>query len=316
MGLYWKLDQVHDYRFLGHNFSVGPSYLVDIPSNILNSMVFPDFYALKDIAAYKYILMISIIGSIESVLTVIAVDSITKNKSQLNRDLLGVGIGNLICSLLGGLPMISEVVRSKANIDNGAACRYSNFFHGFFLLLFVSLFVPIIREIPFAALAAMLIITGFRLASPKLFAHVLDVGMDQLLLFMTTLVMTLATDLLIGVLSGCALKVFLHLVRGASLKEMFIANISIQKGDRQVNIKINGPAVFTNFLSFESEVLNHCRNNKPIVVDFSGATLIDHTTLLSITTMANEVGNSRLTFYGLDKFARMSDHKLSTHRYT
>src|SRR5690606_6977087 len=128
----------------------------------------------------------------------------------LNRDLFGVGVGNLICACIGGLPMISEIVRSKANIDAGAGSARSNFAHGAFLLLAVGLVPSVLHQIPLAALAAMLVYTGSRLASPGELLHVRALGRDQLLLFVTTLVVTLATDLLLGVAVGLGLKVVLH----------------------------------------------------------------------------------------------------------
>ena len=146
LGFYWQLLVPHAYEFFGHTFQVGPKALVNIPDSFLSSLVFPDFSILLDWHAYKYVVMLALVGSVESVLTVIAVDSMGRSKSDLNRDLLGVGVGNLIAAFIGGLPMISEVVRSKANIDNGARDQWSNFFHGVILLLAVSFLAPLIRK--------------------------------------------------------------------------------------------------------------------------------------------------------------------------
>lgn len=314
LGLYWHLDKTHIYQLFGHDYVVGPTYLVNLPDQLFSSLVFPDFTILTNVAAYKYVLMLALVGSVESVLTVIAVDSISKAKSDLNRDLFAVGVGNLIAALIGGLPMISEVVRSKANIDSGAKGRFANFFHGAFLLLFVSMLASIIKEIPLAALAAMLMVTGFRLASPRQFIHVRQIGFDQLLMFSITLIGTLATDLLIGILAGCACKIILHLVRGAKIHQLFTSSVEIEEKNQCVRISIFGAAIFTNYLSLQYKLENLLCSAQQVIVDFSHATLIDHTTLSCLESLKNSYGEEKLIFFGLDKLDRTSDHDLSTHR--
>ena len=106
--------------------------------------------------------------------------------------------------------MISEIVRSSANISYGAVSRKSNFFHGLFLLLFVALAPGLIHRIPLAALAAMLIATGLRLASPAEFRRTFQIGTEQLAVFTVTLLVTLATDLLMGVGAGILTKLLLN----------------------------------------------------------------------------------------------------------
>ncbi|MES2504439.1 MAG: SulP family inorganic anion transporter [Myxococcota bacterium] len=214
LAIYWHLDLDHVYWFEGQSFEVGPKFLVTLPNQIWTSLAFPDFSALSTLVAWKYVIMLALIGSLESILTVMAIDTMnpSKHKSNLDKDLFSVGVGNLIASFIGGLPMISEVVRSKANIDSGAKSRWSNFYHGLFLLLAVTLLVPIIHEIPLSALAALLIITGIRLASPKMFVHMFNQGINHLLPFLITLFVTLRVDLLVGVFAGVVLTYLLNLI--------------------------------------------------------------------------------------------------------
>lgn len=317
ISLFWDLSYSHVYHWLGHEFAVGPEFLVNIPQNLLNSFVTPDFSILQSAIAYKYVLMLALVGSVESVLTAIAIDSLTKSKekSNLDRDLLGVGIGNLICSLIGGLPMISEVVRSKANVDSGAKSRMANFFHGMFLLLAISLFAPVIKHIPLAALAAMLIMVGYRLAAPAQFKKTHEIGVDQLILFVTTLLVTLATDLLVGILVGILLKLVIHSIRGVKLSQMFKAPVEYGKNGSTTVLKILGPAVFSNYFSLQKQIMSALSNNEKIEIDFSKASLIDHTTLSCIHDLKDQVGHQRIFVTGLNNHSRSSNHQLSTHRF-
>jgi MFS superfamily sulfate permease-like transporter len=317
LGLIWHIDVAHTYHILDHDYIVGPDFLVNIPDNFLSSFVLPDFSILSDLAAYKYVLMLALVGSIESSLTVIAIDSIAKQKkkSDLDRDLLGIGIGNLICSMIGGLPMISEVVRSKANIDSGATNRLSNFIHGLFLLVAVSLLVPIIKEIPLSALAAMLMITGFRLASPKQFVHTYKIGSDQLILFVTTLVTTLATDLLVGIMAGMLAKILLHVARGMKVSELFSIKVESIDDQGATTIIINGSSVFTNYFSLQKKILGALNKTDVVTVDFSKARLIDHTTLSCLESLKEDIGNKTIKIIGLESLSRLSQHPASTHRF-
>lgn len=314
LSLIWHLHDKHSYSLFGYNFNVGPEFLVNIPSSLLNSFVFPDFSILKNLIAYKYIIMLMLVGSLESILTVIAIDSLSSNKkeSDLDKDLLAIGIGNLISSLLGGLPIISEVVRSKANIDSNASNAWSAFFHGAFLLFAVLFLGNILQEIPLSALAAMLIIVGFKLASPAQFKHVKKIGNDQLLLFSATLLITLATDLLVGVFSGVLLKIFIHIIRGIKLKDFLYLHHNLTEEKNKIVIAISGPLIFSNSLQLYKLITKFLNSNKIILIDLEKAKIVDHTTLQQLQTFTRRY-EEMVVITGLNSLKSNTSHHLSTH---
>jgi MFS superfamily sulfate permease-like transporter len=317
LDLVFDFAHPHEYAFMGSKYSVGPEYLVSLPGSLLDAVHFPDFSVITSKVSIKYVAMFALVGTIESTLSVLAVDAMDPqpNPSDLNRDLLGVGIGNLICASIGGLPMISEIVRSRANIDAGATSRWSNFSHGVFLLAFVVLAPGLLQMIPLSALAAMLVYTGARLASPSEFAHTQRIGNDQLMLFLTTLVVTLATDLLIGVAVGLALKVLLHWMRGVSPRRLFSTRVdAIEEGDGVLRISIHGVAVFTTLLSVRQHLRAVGPSIRRVVVDVSGARLADHTFLSRLDAMAAELADAEFDIEGLEEMTPSADHPHATRR--
>ena len=316
LGIYFDLGHDHVYRFWGDNFQVGPKSLVTLPGSILDAIAFPDFSQITSVVSIKYIFMYALVGTIESTLTVLAVDSIDPERkpSDLNRDLFALGIGNLICGMIGGLPMISEVVRSKANVDSGARSRWSNFFHGSFLLAAVALAPTLLHHIPLAALAAMLVFTGTRLASPREFNHAFKIGFDQLLLFTTTLVVTLATDLLIGVGTGLTLKILLHWFRGASPATLLGTKVERTESGEELRLTLRGAAAFPSLLKVRSELATLGAGVNRVVIDLKQVRLVDHTFLNRIDAMATEIEPTLLVIEGLDTMRSSSAHPHASRR--
>jgi MFS superfamily sulfate permease-like transporter len=315
LDMVFGLERPHDYNLLGQTFHIGPEFLVALPGSLLDAANFPDFSMITSAVSIKYIVMYSLVGTIESTLSVLAVDSMDpeKNPSDLNKDLLAVGIGNLVCAGIGGLPMISEIVRSKANVDAGAESRKSNFFHGAFLLLFVALVPGLLQMIPLAALAAMLVYTGARLAAPAEFIHARSVGNDQFALFMTTFVVTLATDLLVGVGVGLALKVIIHWARGVSPAALMSTKVdSVREIDEELTLRISGVAAFTSLLAVRKRLGEIGPEVTRVVVDLAEAKLADHTFLSRLDAMGAELSGVDFVVEGLDSMIPATSHPHST----
>ncbi|MEO1257013.1 MAG: SulP family inorganic anion transporter, partial [Bacteroidota bacterium] len=274
----FDLFHEHDYKLIGQVYHLGPKNLVHLPDKVLQGLVLPDFGMASTGVFWMAVLSISLVASLESLLSAQAVDSLDPHhrKSNLNKDVSAMGAGSALSGLLGGLPMISEIVRSSANIGNGGKTQWANFFHGGFLLLFLLFGKPIIEQIPLAALAAMLIHVGFRLASPSEFKHVYQIGKEQLLIFLTTLMTVLATDLIIGVLAGILMQVLIHLYHGAPLKFLFKSRFDYARNQDEDVIYLQHSAIFSNYISLKSEIERRREQGK-LVIDFTHVNLIDHT---------------------------------------
>ncbi|MDX1903223.1 MAG: SulP family inorganic anion transporter [Thermonemataceae bacterium] len=299
-------------------------YLVNIPTSIMQGILdfdiskmgltFPDFSEITSAESLQYIVMFALIGSIESLLTVKAIDGMDKyqRKSDMNRDIVAVGIGNALVGFIGGLPMISEVARSSANVANGAKTRWANFFHGLSILLFVLLFAKIIILIPMAALAAMLIAVAYRLASPNEFIHTYHIGKEQLVIFLTTLLVTLATDLLIGVGIGILVKIGIELFYGLPAKAIFKSFVTTEQiNEDTFSLKVAEAANFSNYLSFKKH-LEVIPKKKRIIIDMSKAKIIDHSFMENLHHFESEYhqqGGS-VEIVGMEHQKALSEHPL------
>jgi MFS superfamily sulfate permease-like transporter len=324
---YFDLDHVHKYLFLTdteflphHVFEIGPRFLVTVPENFMDGFYFPDFGKIAALEFWESVITIWLVGSLESLLSASAVDRLDpyKRSSNLNRDLTAVGIGNFISGMIGGLPMIAEIVRSSANVNNGAKTAWANFFHGLFLLIFVALFPQLIHEIPLASLAALLVFTGFRLASPKEFAKVWEIGLDNFIVFVATIIGVLAIDLLVGVFIGIIVKLIIHLFRGLKFKNAFSMAYHVKETEPDTyHIAVSGAAVFSNFMGLKS-MLSTMPEKKTIFFDLSEAELIDHTVMESIHHFAEDYNREggKCEVVGLENHMPFSNHHLAGRRKT
>ena len=323
LGMALNLTSAHEYEVFDTHYKLGEQYLVKMPKQIFgmfDEIQTPDFTVLNEFKAWKWILMFFMIGSLESLLSAKAVDLLDpyKRKTNMNRDMLAVGVANLGAALVGGLPMISEIVRSKSNIDNGAKTRFADMWHGIFLLLCVGLIPTILHLIPLAALAAMLVYTGTRLAHPNEFFNVYRIGKEQLLLFVVTLVVVLATDLLIGVAVGIVLKMILHMANGVPLRSFFKAYVEVADVDENTSlITAKESAVFSNWIPFKRQIqeigLVQKRN---IILDLSGATLVDASVMEKLEELSHDFEQEglKLELKGLDDLRAFSPSAHSTRK--
>lgn len=268
---------------------------------------------------WKYVVMFLFINSLESLLTVKAVDGLDpyKRQSNFNKDLSALGAGNALAGLLGGLPMISEVARSSANVNFGARTRWANFFHGFFLLVAMLIFIPVIEMIPNSALAALLIAVGYRLASPKEFFKTYKIGAEQLTIFVITVIVTISTDLLIGVGSGILAKFVFHILNGAPLRSLFKPRYDFSENGNEYLISVKDAAIFSNLIGFK-KMFNRIKPGKKVSINFSEARIVDHTFMEQLHHFEEEYHHhgGTVAVTGFEHFQALSSHPLAARKFS
>lgn len=296
-----------------------PKYaLVHIGNLMENIKINVDFSGIHQLGTFiKYVVMFALVGSLESLLTVKAIDLIDpyKRKSNTNQDLIAVGIGNMVSGILGGLPMISEVARSSNNVNNGAKTRWANFFHGFFILVFVLLASHLIELIPNTALAAMLITVGIKLAHPKEFIHIFKIGKEQLAIFLVTIFFTLVEDLLVGIAAGIVLKIIIHIINGAPISSLFKAPVTVSFDGSNYLVEVEKSAVFTNWIGIKNK-LSAIPQGMNVTVDLSNTKLVDHSVMENINHFKHdyELEGGSLIIKGLDNHKTLSSHELAARK--
>lgn len=318
LGRFLKLHESGSYTFMGKTYEMHPvEFLVQLPPNIMDGVVFPKF---DKIATPEFwiagVMTIALVTTIESMLSEVAVDSLDpyKRRTNLNKGLFSNGAGATAGACIGAIPMISEIVRSSANVTNGAMTQWSNFWHAAFLLLFLLVGKPVIDMIPNAALAGILICVGFKLAAPKEFAHVLEIGKAQLFLFTLTMVTVLCTDLLIGVATGIIAKLIIHLYYGTPVLNAFKPEIECSTSGDSELIKLKDSAIFSNYLGIKGYILKLDKDKaKNITLDFNEVKLVDHSVMAALDKLKSLLAESGQTLHmiNMDHLTPVTEHPLA-----
>ncbi|MBL0233984.1 MAG: SulP family inorganic anion transporter [Chitinophagaceae bacterium] len=253
-----------------------PTQLVNIPDNIFADIHLPDIRQLLTRAdIWKDGLIIGLLATLETLLCIEAVDKLDRHNriTPVNRELVAQGIGNMISGLVGAIPMTAVVVRGAANVDAGARTKLSAITHALFLLLAV-VFIPfLLNRIPYASLAAILMITGYNLTKPKLFKNMWGLGWKQFLPFIFTILVILATDLLIGVSIGLLISFYL-MVRN-NFQIQYKITETIVDGVDTFLIRLNTNVTFLNKVNLQ-KILDEVPDDSVLTIDGSECTFIDY----------------------------------------
>jgi len=268
---------------LNSGLVLGLNHIVSIPEihtlpEFVRLFTLPDFSQLANKQIYLTAATLAIIASLETLLCVEAVDKLDPQKrlSPPNRELFAQGAGNIVSGLLGGLPMTAVIVRGSANVNSGAKTKMSSFFHGAFLLGSFLLIPQTINMIPLAALAAILLMTGYKLNNVQLYRGMYKAGWDQFIPFMVTIVAIVFTDLLAGIAIGMCVAIFFILMRNMNNTYSFEKHQG--KEHAPIHLILSEEMSFLNKGSLQ-ETLRKLPKHSHVIIDGSHSKYIDYDVL-------------------------------------
>ncbi|HHK41056.1 MAG TPA: SulP family inorganic anion transporter [Planctomycetaceae bacterium] len=255
-----------------------PIIFVEVPDNLWDAVMLPTWTTISTVPWFAVVqagVVLAVVASAETLLCATAVDRMQSLvRTNYDRELAAQGIGNIVCGLLGALPMTGVIVRSSANVDAGARTRLSTILHGLWLLVFVSLAAALLRMIPTASLAAILVYTGYKLVNWKTIFELRKYGWGEVVVYVVTLSTIVATDLLTGVLTGVFLSAGKLLLTFARLD----VHLRLDPDTTRASLDLDGAATFLS-LPRLAETLEQVPPDAELHVDFEHLTYIDHACL-------------------------------------
>jgi len=255
--------------------AIAPQHLVNLPAifgptDFAREFSFPDFARLIDVQIYVTAATLALVGSLETLLSLEAVDKLDplKRTAPTNQELKAQGVGNFLSGLLGGLPITAVIVRSSASIDAGAHTKAASFVHGVLLLLSAMFLSSVLNMIPLACLAAVLLLTGYKLAKPKLFVQQYEKGFNQFAPFAVTVGAILSTDLLKGMAIGMAVGLFFV------LRANYHSAFTLTRDGRHYLLRLQKDVSFLNKAQLRN-FLEDVEEDSYLVIDGTRAGFID-----------------------------------------
>lgn len=318
------------------------SFLIKIPENPLaHGIVLPDFAGLVTnphlwLSAIVIAVTLTLIDGIESLATINAIDKIDPyhRTSNPDRTLFAMGVSNICSSLVGGLTIIPGGVKSTANIMAGGRTQWANFYNACFLLMFLLFFNKQISTLPLAVLSAVLVFTGYKLCRPAVWLKVSRIGREQLILFTFTILVTLTTDLMWGILLGMTAAFGLNVLLlfrslksggdgsdapiGSQIVSMFRNPVASREWqDREYHLYLDKPLVCFNFMHLSRELSQLPITARKVWLHVTEQVpLIDHTTLDNLTHWMMQYqgsGGAPVELTGLEQFYKLADSDHATH---
>jgi carbonic anhydrase len=296
------------------DYAIQPEHLVNLPlssdaQGFFGLFTTPDFSAITNVDMWKIALTLALVASLETLLTLEATDKLDpfKRQSPPNRELLAQGVGNTFSGLIGGIPITSVIVRSSANINAGAVSKTSAIFHGVLLLICAFAIPNLLNMIPLSSLAAILILTGYKLAKVSIFKDMYARGWNQFLPFIVTVLAIVFTDLLLGIAIGLAFSLFFILMSNFRNPFDFVKN-DYHTGEI-IRLELAPQVSFFNKPSIQN-TLDQIPNDSEMVIDATYSDFIDYDVLEAIEEFRDiaPTRNINLSLIGFKDEYRMADH--------
>jgi carbonic anhydrase len=279
VGMYYYFDLVSSSAY-----PIDKSLLIALPDDILSNFAFPNFSKIYDADFLNAVLAITLIASIESLLSIKAVDKLDplKRRSNVNKDIRALGLATVISGFLGGLNVVTVIARSSVNVNNKGTNRSANFFHASFLVVFILLFATELRKIPLPALAAILVYTGYKLASPENIKKVFLIGSEQLIIFSITLLTTIVTSLISGIIVGILVTFIIHIIINKNIllfiKNILKPNVLMFKEEGKYYVSVQNFSSFLNYTKLKTK-LDQIPESEEAIIDFSLCDFVDHSVM-------------------------------------
>ena len=298
-------------------YNISESLMIRLPKNIVTNIPAPDYSLIGSLEFITTVISITLIASIESLLSIKAVDKLDpqKRRSNVNKDLRSLGIATTLSGLIGGLPVVTVIARSSVNVNNGGSNRTSNFTHAMFLLVFVLIFQDLIERIALPSLAAILVYTGYKLAAPDNFIRILKIGREQAAIFIITFVITLTNGIVVGIATGILFTFLIHVYLNNSfflfsrnwLKPNVLMYLEAETGNYYLSVKN-----FCNFLNFFKlkKKLDEIPETSNVIIDFSLCDFVDHTVMEGLSEYISvfEKKGGGIEVIGLDSHSANTQH--------
>jgi carbonic anhydrase len=285
------------FEQLGDPWLIKPSHLVQVPvasdvTELVGLLPRPDFSQWMNPAIYTAGLTLAIVASLETLLNLKAVDRIDRQQriSPPSQELLAQGIGNVACGLVGGLPITSVIIRSSVNVNAGGQTKLATLLHGVLLLVSVPLIPTWLNTIPLSCLAAILLMTGIKLASPALIKQMWNEGRYQFIPFAATLTAIVFTDLLIGIVIG--LVVAIGFILNSNMRRPVRRFVEKHLGGDVVHIELANQESFLNRAAL-SQVLAEVPRHGRVLLDAQNTDYIDPDVLDLIRDFKEQAGPAR-----------------------